>query len=104
MISGYFLIFSFAVAMFSWSLPGHSCLFAQNQLKLIGHRGASGVAPENTLAAVKEAFRMNASGVEVDVHLTSDNKVVVIHDSSLQRTAGVPLQVAKTLSEGSQKV
>ena len=52
----------------------------------IAHRGASGYAPENTLAAFREAIEIGADGVECDVHCTKDGQVVVIHDYVLNRT------------------
>jgi glycerophosphoryl diester phosphodiesterase len=52
----------------------------------IGHRGAGGEAPENTLAAFELAARQGADGVEFDVHLSADGVPVVIHDPHLQRT------------------
>lgn len=62
---------------------------------IIGHRGASGVAPENTVAAFKEAFAQKADGFELDVWLTKDGRTLVIHDKSAKRTAGVDLLVAE---------
>lgn len=50
------------------------------------HRGASGYAPENTLEAFRLAVEMEADGVELDVHLTRDDQMVVIHDEFLGRT------------------
>jgi len=52
----------------------------------IGHRGASGEAPENTLAAFELALRQGADAVEFDVHLSSDGVPMVIHDPRLDRT------------------
>ena len=52
----------------------------------IAHRGASGEAPENTLAAFELALRQGAKGIELDVHLASDGVPVVIHDHRLSRT------------------
>jgi glycerophosphoryl diester phosphodiesterase len=52
----------------------------------IGHRGASGEAPENTLAGFELALRQGADGVELDVHLSADGIPVVIHDARLERT------------------
>lgn len=52
----------------------------------IGHRGASGEAPENTLPAFELALRQGADGVEFDVHLSADGIPVVIHDARLERT------------------
>jgi glycerophosphoryl diester phosphodiesterase len=53
---------------------------------IIGHRGAMGYAPENTLASFEEAIRRGADIIEMDVQLTSDDEVVVLHDTSVDRT------------------
>jgi glycerophosphoryl diester phosphodiesterase len=53
---------------------------------ILGHRGASAVAPENTLAAFARAFDDGADGIELDVRLSRDGVPVVIHDATLQRT------------------
>lgn len=55
---------------------------------IIGHRGASAAAPENTLAAFGLAAEQGAQGVEMDVRLTADGNVVVIHDKTVARTTG----------------
>ena len=52
----------------------------------IAHRGASGKAPENTLAAFKKAIEIGVDAVELDLHGTADGEVVAIHDASLDRT------------------
>lgn len=54
--------------------------------KLVGHRGALAVAPENTLASFKQAWRDGADLVELDVRLSADHQVVVLHDSTVDRT------------------
>ena len=54
---------------------------------IIGHRGASSVAPENTLAAFERALADGADGLEFDVRLASDGVPIVIHDATLRRTA-----------------
>lgn len=53
---------------------------------VIGHRGAMGYAPENTFASFEEAVRRGADLVEMDVQLSADNEVVVMHDTSVERT------------------
>jgi glycerophosphoryl diester phosphodiesterase len=53
---------------------------------ILGHRGASAVAPENTLAAFSQAIDAGADGIEFDVRLSSDGVPVVIHDAALNRT------------------
>lgn len=60
---------------------------------IVGHRGASAVAPENTLAAFRTAFRTGAEGIEFDVRLAADGVPVVIHDETLQRTAKINRRV-----------
>jgi len=67
---------------------------------LIAHRGASATAPENTLAAIHQAWEDGADGIEGDFYLTADEKVVCIHDKTTKRTAGTELSVTKsTLAE-----
>lgn len=51
------------------------------------HRGASGYAPENTLEAFQKAIEMKADGIELDVQLTKDGQMVVIHDEMIDRTS-----------------
>lgn len=53
---------------------------------VIAHRGFSGVAPENTLAAFKKAIEVGSDMIELDVRLSNDGEVVVIHDETLERT------------------
>lgn len=52
----------------------------------IGHRGAKGYEPENTLISFEKAIKMGADGIELDVHLSSDSHLVVIHDETIDRT------------------
>lgn len=54
---------------------------------VIAHRGASANAPENTLAAIKKAIDLGAHAVEIDVRMTKDGELVVIHDASVSRTS-----------------
>jgi glycerophosphoryl diester phosphodiesterase len=58
-----------------------------NRPLIIAHRGASGHAPENTLAAFSKAIELGADGIELDVTMSSDGKIVVIHDDTLERTS-----------------
>jgi glycerophosphoryl diester phosphodiesterase len=60
---------------------------------LIAHRGASGHAPENTMAAFKLALQMGAKAVEFDVHQTRDGELVVIHDDDLRRVSKKKLSI-----------
>lgn len=54
--------------------------------KIIAHRGASAHAPENTMAAFQLALDQGADGIELDVMLTKDNRIAVIHDDTVDRT------------------
>ncbi|MBA3817753.1 MAG: glycerophosphodiester phosphodiesterase [Deltaproteobacteria bacterium] len=68
--------------------------------RIVAHRGASHDAPENTLAAFRRAWELGVECVELDVRLTRDGEVVVIHDATTRRTAGVDRPVAEqTLAE-----
>ncbi len=60
---------------------------------IMAHRGASSMAPENTLAAVKQAIADGADWVEIDVQETADGEVVVTHDSDFMKQAGVGLKI-----------
>lgn len=53
----------------------------------LGHRGYSERYPENTMIAFKKAIEGNFDGIETDVHLTKDNKLVLIHDEKINRTS-----------------
>lgn len=55
-------------------------------MEIFAHRGFSSEYPENTLLAFKKAYEVGAHGIELDVRLTKDQEVVVIHDSSVDRT------------------
>ncbi|PLT28583.1 glycerophosphodiester phosphodiesterase [Peribacillus deserti] len=53
---------------------------------IIAHRGASGYCPENTLAAFNESLKMGTKYIELDIQLSRDGELVVIHDTTLERT------------------
>lgn len=61
----------------------------------MGHRGAAGLAPENTLAGFRKAAGCGVSWVELDVHLTGDGVPVLSHDDDLQRVGGVGMRVTR---------
>ena len=79
--------------------------------EIIAHRGASHQAPENTLASVKLGYEEGADAVEIDIHLSQDNQLMVIHDKDTRRTAGgknllireTPSSVLRQLEVGSWK-
>ena len=61
--------------------------------KVYAHRGCSGQYPENTMLAFRKAVEAGADGIENDVHLSKDGEVMIIHDESLMRTAGIDSMV-----------
>lgn len=54
--------------------------------KIFAHRGFSGKYPENTMLAFEKAVEIGVDGIELDVHLTKDNVLVIIHDEDIKRT------------------
>lgn len=66
---------------------------------IIGHRGASYDAPENTLASFRLAIEQGADGIEGDFQLTKDGRVVCIHDQTTARTAGIDQIIAESTLE-----
>ncbi|WP_268223323.1 glycerophosphodiester phosphodiesterase [Sinomicrobium oceani] len=84
-----------------------SCLLCNVTLgaqTIIAHRGASARAPENTLAAVKLGFALGADAVEIDIHRSADNKLMVIHDHTSERTTGVNYTVSGTKARNLRKL
>ena len=77
--------------------------FSGARPRLFGHRGAAGVAPENTLPSFRRALADGVDVFELDVHATRDGEVVVLHDPTLERTTdGVGRVAALTFAELSQ--
>ncbi|MFR9513640.1 MAG: glycerophosphodiester phosphodiesterase family protein [Rikenellaceae bacterium] len=65
-----------------------------------GHRGAAGLAPENTLLAMQRGIEAGADFIECDIHLTKDNEVIVCHDTTIDRTTTGKGEIAAlTLAE-----
>lgn len=62
-------------------------------MKIMAHRGSRATHPENTLPAFVEAIRVGADGIELDVHLSKDRHLIVIHDETFERTCGDPHQI-----------
>ena len=68
--------------------------------KIFAHRGFSGKYPENTMIAFEKAVEIGVDGIELDVHLTKDNELVIIHDEDVKRTTnGEGLVKDMTLEE-----
>ena len=66
---------------------------------LYGHRGARGEAPENTLPSFRQALNAGVTRMELDLHLSSDRELIVIHDPTLKRTTGLRGKVAQHTAE-----
>src|SRR3954471_8107407 len=71
---------------------------------IVAHRGASFDAPENTLAAYRLAWEQGADGAEGDYYLTTDQRIVCIHDPTTRRTGDRDLDVAKSTFDELRKV
>ena len=71
---------------------------------ILGHRGASAHAPENTLAAFARAISDGADGIEFDVRLSRDGVPVVIHDATLMRTGSLDRQVSNLTAAELQQI
>jgi glycerophosphoryl diester phosphodiesterase len=65
----------------------------EDRVAVIAHRGASAIAPENSLAAIEAAVAAGADWVEIDVQETADGTVLVAHDRDFMKIAGVPLAI-----------
>jgi glycerophosphoryl diester phosphodiesterase len=58
----------------------------ESRMMIIGHRGAAALEPENTLISIERAMDIGVDAVEIDVHLSKDKELVVIHDATVDRT------------------
>jgi len=70
----------------SYNKNRYSKLQAGSIMKIMGHRGARNEKPENTLAGFKHIISLGLKCVELDIHLSRDGEIVVIHDATLERT------------------
>ncbi len=82
-ISIFFGVSLFSVTMFSFSSGQTKSSADFPEFFKIAHRGSRGAMPENTIPAMKKAIDQGANTLEVDIHITKDNKVVVYHDATL---------------------
>jgi glycerophosphoryl diester phosphodiesterase len=58
----------------------------QTGFRIVGHRGAKGIAPENTFASFQKALDIGVGAVELDLHVSKDGELVVMHDPNIERT------------------
>lgn len=95
----------------SFALAALAVLAPLNAVEIVGHRGASFDAPENTMAATNLAWKQGADAVETDIYLGKDGKIIVHHDKTAKRTGGghdipigeLTLDQARTFDAGSWK-
>lgn len=66
---------------------------------VVAHRGASAEAPENTLAAFRLALEQGCDAIELDIHLSADEKIIVVHDATLERTTSGTGAVAELTAD-----
>jgi len=78
----------------SRAAPRCVSFFASDRRRVFAHRGGSGLAPENTIAAFDNGLSLGADGLELDVHVSRDGVVVVHHDRTLERTTDLRGPVA----------
>src|SRR5690606_25591938 len=102
----------FTMKIFTTSVLVFFVLNLTAQNTYIAHRGASYDAPENTVTAAKLAWEQGADAVECDIHLSKDNRIMVIHDKDTKRTcsnkknlsiADSPSTLLRDLDAGSWK-
>lgn len=62
-------------------------------MKIIGHRGARGLAPENTITSIEKAIKYNVDAVEIDVRMTKDNVAVLHHDPAIVDPSGSEISI-----------
>jgi len=74
-------------------------LSAFSQVEIIAHRGASWLAPENTVASARLAWEKGADAVECDIWLSKDNRIICSHDGNTKRTTGQDFKISDTDSK-----
>ena len=98
---------AFVIAVLVAALVGLTAIHSvrlDDDLQVTAHRGASGKAPENTLAAVMQAIEDGADWVEIDVQESKDGVVLVAHDSDLMKVAGVSTKIWEGTAEELQAI
>ncbi|PKQ43682.1 glycerophosphodiester phosphodiesterase [Confluentibacter flavum] len=73
-------------------------------MKKIGHRGAKGHSPENTLESIKKALQLGVDGIEIDVHRCASGELVVFHDFTLDRMTNTSGEISKFTLKQLKKV
>lgn len=101
-VRGWFTVAAVVVVIAVSALVGHNAIervAAPAEVQVIAHRGASAVAPENTIAAIEAAIDAGADWVEIDVQENAEGEVVVFHDSDFMKAGGVATKVWEISSD-----
>lgn len=88
--AGLIISFFVAVLLGAWSLQS---IGVEDNVLVMAHRGSSKAAPENTMAAFRQAIDEGADWLEIDVQETADGEVVVFHDSDFMKLSGNPMKI-----------
>lgn len=95
-------IIAMQLALLGWlSVPApHYPVFAETQFEVIAHQSGAGLSPPNTLTAMRTALEVGTDVLEMDIHMSRDGHIMVIHDQTLDRTTSCSGKVMdKTLAE-----
>lgn len=68
-----------------------SLILISSNIEITSHRGSTNLAPENTMASIIEAIALDVDYIEIDVQLSKDEQIILLHDSTFKRTAGIPI-------------
>jgi glycerophosphoryl diester phosphodiesterase len=97
MMKWFYSMIAIVVLFQMFHLPSSASLPLKVSTEFItAHRGSSSDAPENTITAIRQAIKDKAGIVEIDVRMTADGEVILSHDDSLKRTAGLPIFISQS--------
>lgn len=68
-----------------------SMILISSNIEITSHRGSTNLAPENTMASIIEAITLDVDYIEINVQLSKDEQIILLHDSTFKRTAGIPI-------------
>jgi glycerophosphoryl diester phosphodiesterase len=88
----------------AYALHESSDMLQRQRVRVVAHRAGAADAPENSLGALSQAIDQKADAAEIDVQLSADGTVFVVHDRDLLRIAGVPLVISQSHDAELQKV
>ena len=89
------MLFALPETLSGWT-GNQTAPFERDTILFVAHRGASYLAPENTLASIKLAWELGADGAECDVMMSADHRIILFHDNHTKKLTGVDHTVAKT--------